>query len=229
MDEKCIRAILNLYVNPYSTGKEIAKNTDLSEPDVSIRLNMLKKENIVDNIMCKPQKDKNYSGKCWFIVDRFATLEKAVGVLNAQKQNIIKKIEDLMDQYSMLDTCGTESSRGFFAFADILYMICPPCIDPGKMNEAMLCHSNIFELERVYYETKIAPYENAIESAKTQKEKDIAIKKKEAEDVRILSSVFAPSIVDTSKQFGDYTEKDEEWVDFILKVRIAAHTSNTPP
>ena len=224
-----MRVILNLYVNPYSTGKEIAQNTGLREPDVSKLLNMLKKENTIDNKPCQPQKDKNYSGKCWYIVDRFTTLEKAVEALGTQKQNIIKKIEDLMDQYSMLDNHGTESNRGFFAFADVLYMICPPCIDPRKMSEAMLCHHNIFELERVYYETKIAPYKNAVESAKTQKERDIAIKKKEAEDVRIFSSVFTPSIAGISEPYLDCTEKDEEWVDFILKVRIAAHTSYTPP
>lgn len=229
MDRKCLGVILHLYANPYSTGKEIAKNTGLSEPDVSKLLNMLREENTIANKPCQPQKNKNYSGKCWYIVDRVATLERAAKALSKRKQNVIREIKDLMDQYSMLDTHGTECSRGFFAFSDILYMICPPCIDPGKMTAAMLCNDSIYELQRVYYTQKIAPYENAIECAKTQKERGIATEEKDAEHVRIISSVFSFPVVKLSEPFKKCTKKDEEWADFLLRARIAAHTSNTPP
>lgn len=79
MNEKDMRIIISLANNPNSTGKKITDKTGLSESTVSKRLNKLKKKSIVDYETCSPHDDKNYTGKCWHILDdpdTFATLLK---------------------------------------------------------------------------------------------------------------------------------------------------------
>ena len=178
MDEKHIPALMYLCVNPYSTGKEIAQNTDLSESDVSKHLNTLKKEGIVDNKTCQPQKGKNYTGKCWFVVNNLNAYQKIGEFQTSQTDEIIKKIRDLMNLYNTVNYAPITNNEeelprdAFFTLCDIVSAVCPPNIDPRKVLASLLVHNAVWELERTYYETKIAPYNQAIESAKNKEERD---------------------------------------------------------
>ena len=66
---KDARIIMYLADNQNSGGKTIAEKTGLSESDVSKHLNKLKKVGIVDYNTCSPQDGKNYTGKCWYIIE----------------------------------------------------------------------------------------------------------------------------------------------------------------
>ena len=79
MNEKDMPIILYLANNPNSTGKTITDETGLNESNVSKHLNKLKEKSIVDYKTCLPQDGKNYTGKCWYILDdpdTFVTLLK---------------------------------------------------------------------------------------------------------------------------------------------------------
>ena len=232
MDEKHIPTLMYLYANPYSTGKEIAQYSGLSESNVSKHLNALKKEGIVDNETCQPQKGKNYTGKCWFVVNGFNAIMKITEFQISQKDKIVKEIRDLINMHDAIDNAPIMNNEeknpadGFFTLCDIIFNVCPQNIDPRKVLASLLVHDVIFELERTYYETKIAPYNQAIESAETQEERDKATRRREEMESHIFQDVLTPRSILKNQTFRDYTEKEREWVDFKFNKQHETHFSS---
>ena len=220
MKEKTVLTLMYIYANPYSSNKETAQGTGLSKSDVSKHLNALKKEGIVDHKICQPQKGKNYIGKCWFVVNEFNAIMKVVEFQTSQKEKIVEQIRDLMNTYDVMSNAPIMENEennpadGFFALCDIIFEVCPQNIDPRKVLASLLVHDAVFELERTYYETKIAPYNRAIESAKTEEERDKATKQKKEMESHILEYVLTPRPVLEKEMYSDYTEKEKEWIDF---------------
>jgi len=236
MDEKNAPVIMCLYDNPYSTGKEIAQYTGLSKSNVSKHLNALKKEGIVNNKTCQPQKGKNYTGKCWFVVNEFNAVTKITAFQIAQKDKIVEKIRESMELHEatknapIMENEEKNPMDGFFTLCDIIPEVCPQNIDPRKVLASLLVHDVIFELERTYYETKIAPYNQAIESAETQEERYKAIKRKEDMKTHILEYVLTPRPVLEKEMHRGCTEKEKEWINFKhdFKSRTPEQPSDIP-
>ena len=229
MDEKQMRTISCLLGNPYSIGKEIAQKTDLSESDVSKCLNVLKKEGFVDNMPSQSQKGKNYTGKSWYIVNEMETVRKLTDFVMKREQSLIKKIKELTRIYNEIRNHGCKyPTCDFMILCDIVPEMCPPYIDPRKIKAALLSHDMIFELMRTYYETKIAPHNQAIENAKTQEERDKAIQQKDDTEARIIGDLLSFSLDASKKRYKDYTKKEEEWVNFIFKYQIQELPLKTP-
>lgn len=70
--------IMHLAYNPHSPSKQIAKETGLSETNASKHLNKLKTDNIIDYKTCPTREGKNYTGKCWHIIDDYATFNRVM-------------------------------------------------------------------------------------------------------------------------------------------------------
>ena len=229
MDEKQMRIIAYLLGNPHSIGKEIAQKTNLSESDVSKRLNMLKKEGVVDSIFSQPQKGKGYIGKSWHIINDAETIVKLTDFAMEREQSLINEIKELTHIYDEIRNHGCKyPTHDFVILCHIVPKMCPPYVDPRKISAALLAHDTIFELERTYYETKIAPHNQAIENAKTQEERDKAIQQKDGTKARIIGDLFTLSLDASKKRYKDYTKKEEEWVNFMVKYRIQEPLLDTP-
>lgn len=107
MNEKDTRIILYLASEPNSIGKAIADKTDLSESEVSKHLNNLKKKNILDNQTCPTQEGKNYTGKCWYVIEDLPILKKLVNKFDdpdklqefAQSRYYRNQIPQLIDEF----------------------------------------------------------------------------------------------------------------------------------
>lgn len=245
--------------HPYTIGKNIASATGISEPDVSKTLSKMESMGIVTNKINRTKEGKNYTGKHWWIILDFPTLEKILPIIadtdyelnflqsnyclvffdevrfdeNAksrerlselfveQQQKVVDEINRLMIRYHNFNWREHEIKdyEKVLGLLQVVPKMFPPYIDSRKISAALLSHDKIFQFQRLYYNTKIAPYNQAIEDAKTEEESKKAIKEKEWMENQIFINDFTIRSLNTN-EMKDCTADERTWVNFFVEGQI---------
>lgn len=127
-----------------------------------------------------------------------------------QQQKIIVEINRLVVRHFSLGwgILGSSEVWDYFRLINLIYFVVPKMfptyIDPRKITDALLSHDKIFQFQRLYYDTRIAPYVQAIEDAKTVEEMKKATKEKEEMKNQIFDNDFRIPLPNTGKM-KDYT------------------------